>query len=190
MSRWQNLFTAVLGLLCLLTTAMMPVHAQGEGAEQRDIDFDKETPSGSVAFESKQIGLIAVGGWGSGTLNFQGESQAFKISGLKVGRVGYSILEVTGQVYFLNNLENFPSTYGKIGIGAIPIKQGAVATLENSNGVVLQLEAKAVRGCAEPGSWWPPSKFEELALSFCLGLWDTGPALRSCGGSLEYTQVW
>lgn len=152
---------ALLVLFCLIITSLISVNADEMASEQIATDFDKETPSGSLAFEHKQLALLVGGGWGGGTLNFQGKSYPFKISGLKVGGIGYSDLEVTGQVYFLKTLEDFAGTYAKIGIGATPVVGGAVATVENSEGVVLQLEAKTTGVALNLGVGGVTIKFEE-----------------------------
>ena len=53
---------ALLVLFCLMTTGLISVNAEEAASEQTYIDFDKETPSGSVAFESKQLALIVGAG--------------------------------------------------------------------------------------------------------------------------------
>jgi hypothetical protein len=132
----------VLCTFFLLGAGMTSVYAEDESPEQPYIDFDKETPSGTVEIEGKQIAFIVGGGWGSGVLHFQGQDYPFKITGLKAGGVGYSKIEAVGDVYFLDKLEDFSGTYGQSAIGATAAKGGMVATVENSKGVILRLKAK------------------------------------------------
>ena len=136
------LIKTLLCVFCLLAAGITPVYAEDEPPEQPYIDFDKETPSGSVEFEAKQIAFIVGGGWGSGVFHFQGQDYPFKISGLKAGGFGYSALDVVGSVYFLDKLEDFSGTYGQSAIGATAAKGRIVATVENSKGVILRLKAK------------------------------------------------
>ena len=136
------LIKTVLCAFCLLATGMTSVYAEDESPEQPYIDFDKETPSGTVEIEAKQIAFIIGGGWGSGVFHFKGQDYPFKITGLKAGGVGYVKLDAVGDVYFLDKLEDFSGTYGQSAIGATAAKGSIVATVENSKGVILRLKAK------------------------------------------------
>ena len=138
----NRLIKTMLCTFFLLSAGMTSVYAEDEAPEQPYIDFDKETISGTVEIEAKQIALIVGGGWGSGVLHFQGQDYPFKITGLKAGGVGYSELDAVGDVYFLNKLEDFPGKYGTGAIGATAVKGGIKATVENSKGVILRLKAK------------------------------------------------
>jgi hypothetical protein len=136
------LIKTVLCAFFLLAAGMTPVYAEDESPEQPYIDFDKETPAGTVEIEGKQIAFIIGGGWGSGVFHFQGQDYPFKISGLKAGGFGYSKIEAIGDVYFLDKLEDFSGTYGQSALGATAVKGSIVATIENSKGVILRLKAK------------------------------------------------
>jgi hypothetical protein len=81
----NQLINTVLCAFFLLAAGMPAAYAEEEMPEQRYIDFDKETPSGSVELSGKQIALIVGGGWGSGVLHYQGKEHPFKITGLKAG---------------------------------------------------------------------------------------------------------
>ena len=145
----------------LMATGTVPVYAADEGPDERYIDFGKETPSGTVEFEAKQMALIVGGGWGSGTLRYQGKDHTFKIAGLKAGGVGYSQLDVSGEVYFLNTLDDFPGKYGEIALGATAVKGGVHASVQNSKGVVLRLKAKSKGVALNLGVGGLSIKFEE-----------------------------
>ena len=152
----QTIFCGVF----LLTTGMTSVYAE-EAPEQRYIDFDKETPSGSVEIEGKQIALIVGGGWGGGVLHYQGQDHPFKITGLKAGGIGYVSLDAVGEVYFLDKLEDFTGKYGTAAIGATAVKGAVVATIENSKGVILRLKAKSEGAALNLGVGGISIKFEE-----------------------------
>ena len=158
----RHLIQTIFCGLFLLTTGMTSVYAE-EAPEQRHIDFDKETPSGSVEIEGKQIALIVGGGWGGGVLRYQGQDHPFKITGLKAGGIGYVELDAVGEVYFLDKLEDFPGKYGTVAIGAAAVKGSMVATVENTRGVILRLKAKSEWAALNLGVGGISIKFEEPA---------------------------
>ena len=146
---------------CLLSAGMNPVHAEDEAQEQRYIDFDKETISGTVEIEAKQLAFIVGGGWGSGVLHYKGQDHPFKITGLKAGGVGYVEMDIVGDVYFLDKLEDFSGKYGQGAIGATVVKGGVVASVENNEGVILRLKAKSKGVALNLGVGGISIKFEE-----------------------------
>ena len=154
------LIQTILCTFFLITAGMTPAYAE-EAPEQPYIDFDKETPSGTVELEGKQIALIVGGGWGSGVLHFQGQDYPFKITGLKAGGIGYVSLDATGDVYFLDKLEDFAGKYGTAAIGATAVKGSVVATVENPKGVILRLKAKSSGAALNLGVGGISIKFEE-----------------------------
>ena len=129
-------------LLTVLLTLTNIALASDQAEEQRYIDFSKETPSGTVEIQSKSIRLLVGGNWGSGTLHYQGKAYPFKVKGLSVGGVGYTAVDAIGEVYFLNNLEDFSGKYGAGTIGATAVKGAGAGTLENNKGVILTLKGK------------------------------------------------
>lgn len=52
-------------------------------------------------------------------------------------------LNSTGDVYFLDKLEDFHDKHGTATIGATAEKGSVVATVQNNKGVILRLKAKA-----------------------------------------------
>jgi hypothetical protein len=157
----NHLIKTLLCAFCLLGAGMTPVYAEDEAPEQRYIDFDKETISGTVEIEARQLAFIVGGGWGGGMLHFQGQDHPFKITGLKAGGVGYVELDIVGDVYFLDKLEDFSGKYGQAAIGATAVKGSVVASVENSKGVILRLKAKSEGVALNLGVGWISIKFEE-----------------------------
>ena len=155
------LIKALAGGLFLLVTGMNAVNAADQAEEQRYIDFDKETPSGTVELEGKQVAFIVGGGWGNGVLNFKGKDHHFKITGLKAGGIGYVKLDAVGEVYFLNKLEDFAGKYGSGALGATAVKGSVWATVENNNGVIMRLKAKSEGVALNLGVGGISIKFEE-----------------------------
>ena len=155
------LLTALFGGLLLVVTSVNTVHAMDQEEEQRYIDFDKETPSGTVQLEGKQVAFIVGGGWGSGVLNFKGKDYPFKITGLKAGGIGYVKLDAVGEVYFLNKLEDFAGKYGAGSLGATAVKGSIWSTVENNQGVIMRLKAKSEGVALNLGAGGISIKFEE-----------------------------
>jgi hypothetical protein len=157
----SHIIKTMLCAFCLLSAGMTPVHAEDEAPEPRYVDFDKETISGTVEIEARQLAFIVGGGWGGGVLHYQGKDHPFKITGLKAGGVGYVELDIVGDVYFLDKLEDFSGKYGQASIGATAVKGSVVASIENSKGVILRLKAKSEGVALNLGVGGISIKFED-----------------------------
>lgn len=117
--------------------------AEGVKEERDAIDFDKEPLSATLELKNKELRLILGGSWGGGTLNYQGKTYKFKISGLSAGGVGYTNIDAVGKVYRLKNLEDFNGRYNAGTIGLTVAKGKGGATLENAKGVIMKLSQKS-----------------------------------------------
>jgi hypothetical protein len=99
--------------------------------------------SGTLTIEQVQIAFIGSGNLGGGTLVVGGQKYSFSIGGLGIGGIGVSRMEATGNVYNLNNINDFAGGYVQARYG---IAVGSMSTgqlwLQNTKGVVLELKAK------------------------------------------------
>jgi len=89
-------------------------------------------------------GSIAAGigfSWGGGTLTYRGKRYPVKVDGLSVGSVGISRATASGSVYNLKSLNDFNGTYTAVGAGAAVAGGGSIATMQNQNGVRINLRA-------------------------------------------------
>ena len=89
-------------------------------------------------------GSVAAGigfSWGGGTLTYRGKRYPVKVDGLSVGSVGISRATASGSVFNLNSLNDFNGTYTAVGAGAAVAGGGSVATMQNQNGVRINLRA-------------------------------------------------
>ena len=108
--------------------------AQGEKAEG--------TPTGKVTIKTSRV-TVGIGyTWGDGTLKFKGKEYKFKVSGLNMIGLGYTSMNVKGEVYNLESLSDFPGKYFGVEGGATLIKGSAWLVIKNSKGVVLNLKGK------------------------------------------------
>ena len=77
-------------------------------------DLDKTPPSGTVDIDIKQLRLIFGGESGGGVLHYKGKDYPFTIKGVSIGGIGFSEIEGTGVVHFLNKVEDFPGSYSQL----------------------------------------------------------------------------
>ncbi|WP_429925709.1 hypothetical protein ACQY1H_23745 (plasmid) [Agrobacterium vitis] len=79
--------------------------------------------------------------WGNGTLNFEGKSYPFTVSGLTFIDVGAERIDGAGTVYNLKKVEDAAGTYVAAGAGATLAGGGSVVALENQNGVIVHFHS-------------------------------------------------
>jgi hypothetical protein len=115
------------------------VNAQESSAMQQDPLADA-VPSGTVEIEGKMVRLIVGGGSGKGVLHYQDKDYPFTAKALTAGGVGYTEVKATGNVYFLNTIEDFPGTYEAMALGGAIGKGKGGSRFKNSKGVFMVLE--------------------------------------------------
>ena len=101
-----------------------------------------EKPVGTIKIDETQVMLLIGGDAGGGKLEFKGETYDFKTKGLQIGGVGVQSIHLTGDVYHLNNVLDFPGAY--LAFEAAATFGDASATgvwLKNADGVVIHLKA-------------------------------------------------
>ncbi|HYC21952.1 MAG TPA: DUF1134 domain-containing protein [Candidatus Bathyarchaeia archaeon] len=99
----------------------------------------KDTPSGTVTLSTGSFAAGVGYSWGGGTLKYKGKTHHFEISGLSVGSVGIKKATASGKVYHLNKLEDFDGNYTSVAAGATVGGGGGVSSMQNQNGVVINL---------------------------------------------------
>jgi hypothetical protein len=108
------------------------------------VPAENTTPSGTILIDETQVMWIVGGDIGGGTLNFQGESYKFKTDGLKLGGFGIHKVKMTGDVYNLENAEDFTGVYGaaEAGVTLGNASKGDIV-MKNDKGVILHLKSAA-----------------------------------------------
>lgn len=100
--------------------------------------------TGSVRLKITKVGFIVGVGGGSGTLNFKGKSYRLSIGGVSAGTIGAAGADLVGTASNLRTAADIVGTYSAVSAGVAVAGGAKVATLQNSNGVVLQLKGRQV----------------------------------------------
>ena len=101
---------------------------------------DKQ-PSATVVIDETQVMVIIGGSKGGGTLLFGDSSYSFNTAGLKLGIVSIQSIHVTGKVYDLDDVQDFPGTYLQLEADATLVKGSGGLWMKNSKGVTLHLKS-------------------------------------------------
>jgi hypothetical protein len=108
-----------------------------------------KAPSGTVVIDETQIMWIVGGDIGGGTLEYKGQSYKFKMDGLKLGGFGVHKVKLDGDVYDLNNIDDFFGTYAEAEVGFTVADAGkGDAWFKNDRGVHLRLKSPEAKGLA------------------------------------------
>jgi len=102
-----------------------------------------ETESGTIVIDETQVMLIAGGDFGGGTLTTGGKTYEFKTAGLKLGGVGVHKVELSGVVYDLEDVADFPGLYGAVEAGVTVVKGKDEILLKNDKGVIIKMKSKS-----------------------------------------------
>ena len=131
----------------LVTGAFTPsvtALAQPETKPRHTADeIAKAKPVATFDLTSEQLRLIVGGGTATGTLHYQGKQYTFRAKGGTVGGVCYTKSTATGDVYFLDKVEDFAGTYSAVTIGAAVGAGGGGSQYENQKGVYVKVRSKS-----------------------------------------------
>jgi hypothetical protein len=94
---------------------------------------------GHVRLHVVKAGFIIGVGGGSGVLIFHGHRYPLAVSGIGIGSLGIAAVDLVGTASNLTSPGAIAGTYAGAGAGGSFVGGGQVATLQNGNGVVLQL---------------------------------------------------
>lgn len=100
--------------------------------------------TGSVRLKITKVGFIVGVGGGSGTLTFHGKHYRLSIGGVSAGTIGVAGMDLVGTASNLRTAADIAGTYSALSAGVAVAGGARVATLQNSNGVVLQLHGQQV----------------------------------------------
>jgi hypothetical protein len=100
---------------------------------------DSGKPDGTIELEE---GSAAVGigyTWGKGVLVYKGKRHPFTLKGFTAGELGGAKITARGEVYHLNNLEDFNGIYTSAGAGATAGGGFDVEAMRNGKGVEIKM---------------------------------------------------
>ena len=117
-------------LAALLLLAVTPGIAQEPYYPVGTVSIDMTSVAAGIGFSS-----------GSGVLRFQGQRYLFKIDGLSVGNVGIASISAVGNVYNMNNIQQFTGNYAAAGAGIALAGGVAGLKMQNQSGVIINLYA-------------------------------------------------
>jgi len=100
--------------------------------------------TGSVRLKITKVGFIVGVGGGSGTLHFKGKNYRLSIGGVSAGTIGMAGADLVGTASNLRTAADIAGTYSAVSAGVAVAGGAKAATLQNSNGVVLQLQGRQV----------------------------------------------
>jgi len=103
----------------------------------------QEQPSGTVTIDEVQVMLIVGGDHGEGKLSYDGKEYKFKAGGLKLGGMGVHKMDMSGEVYGLTKVDDFPGLYLAAEAGADMAKGAGEIWLKNDKGVRMHLKSKS-----------------------------------------------
>ena len=95
--------------------------------------------SGTVRIKFVKAGLIVGVGSGSGTLIYRGKTFRLSISGVELGSVGITNVELAGTASNLHNVSDIAGTYNATGPSATIGAGSRAVTVQNDKGVLLTL---------------------------------------------------
>ena len=98
-------------------------------------------PDATIEFSGKTVAVGIGDTQARGTLHFAGRSYPVQLQGLSAGSVGAATITAAGEVYHLAKLEDFDGNYTALSAGATLGSGGAATTMQNQNGVVIELRS-------------------------------------------------
>jgi hypothetical protein len=124
-TRATKMAAAAVSLAVMLLGAATPSQAQ---------------TTGTVRLHIVKVGFIIGVGGGSGVLFYHGHRYRLSVSGVGLGSLGIAAVDLVGTASNLTSPGAIAGTYAGAGAGGSFVGGGQVATLQNGNGVVLQLQ--------------------------------------------------
>ena len=125
----------------LLASALIATAVCAQDAQTDQATSTIEQPDATLDLAGGTFALGVGFVWGSGTLHYDGAGRAFKFSGVSVIDAGGAHIKATGEVYHLQNLQDFEGHYTIASAGVTVAGGGSLAALRNEHGVIIKLHA-------------------------------------------------
>jgi hypothetical protein len=100
---------------------------------------EEETPDATLNINHGSFALGIGVSRGSGTLTYKGKEYPVSVSGLSLGKVGFSKVAARGNVYNLKSLKDFDGNYTSAGVGMTLAGGRSAVALKNQHGVKVAM---------------------------------------------------
>ena len=127
---YKKLLALALILVIVLTASAVPAQTQ------------TQTPSGTIRITLNSASAVVGASWGQASLLFQGKAHRFRVRGLKVLSAGILRIALRGDVYNLNNVNDFAGIFRNAPAGLTFIVGERGLVLQNDRGVTINLVAQ------------------------------------------------
>jgi hypothetical protein len=132
-SIWKSMAIGAFALTTASTTALADEH------ELCGVDLTEANPSAVVSGEVTSVGFMVGVRWGSGTLKLtNGKERDFRILGAKLLETGAAKNVFTGEVYNLEDVNDFEGAYFGASHKISILKSAGEGIVNNSNCVVVK----------------------------------------------------
>ncbi len=131
--------------VCTVLAALALGAAEPASAQANFDECGTDLPlSGTISGEGQSVSFIVGYRWGKGVLTLNdGREFPFTVRGLKVVETGVRVMEVEGEVYNLERIEDFIGHYYGASMGVVPIKGKGEIVMNNSRCVVIVARHKS-----------------------------------------------
>jgi hypothetical protein len=118
--------------------------ANAAGGKCEGVEFKR---SGEIRGTGRSVGFILGVRWGVGMVKMDdGREFKFRTKGIKAAEMGAAETKFVGQVFNLDNPEDFPGFYGGLSGGLTVIKGFGGASYQNDECVTLQIKRFDAQG--------------------------------------------
>ncbi len=148
LAQWVFVVVVFAGVSACSTSSSSAPAAGGAQAASSNTPVSA-TPSGTISIDETQIMWMVGGDIGGGTLYYQGQTYGFKMDGLKLGGFGMHQVDLDGDVWDMNALDDFAGVYVEAEAGYTVVDSGKDDVwLKNKKGVKLRLKSPKSKGLA------------------------------------------
>lgn len=131
--------------VCAVVAALALAMAEPASAQANFEECGSDLPlSGTISGQGQSVSFIVGYRWGKGVLTLNdGREFPFTVRGLKTVETGVREMEVEGEVYNLERLEDFVGHYYGASMGIVPVKGKGEIVMNNSRCVVIVARHKS-----------------------------------------------
>ena len=141
---WSLSFGALgMAAAAVVTVGLSSTQAGADEHEGCDVNATDLPVSGTIEGSVDSVGFMVGARWGDGVLTLpDGTTRKFDILGAKILETGVAATEFEGNVYNLENIDDFPGTYYGASAGVTLLVGDGEAVANNAKCVILHVKAK------------------------------------------------